>query len=429
MRIRRLPVSTVNRIAAGEVIERPSSVVKELAENAVDAGARDIDIVMTGGGRTLIRVSDDGCGMSPEELEVAIERHATSKLDDDDLTDIRTLGFRGEALPSIGAVSRLAIASRPVGAEEAFVISVDGGAETAPRPVALARGTRVEVRDLFYATPARLKFLKSERAENAAAQDVVKRLAMAHPEVGFSLSTGERGGLRYAAVTGEGAQLERLRQVMGAEFADNAVAIEAMRENVVLRGFAGLPTLNRANTQMQFLFVNGRPVRDKLLLGALKGAYMDFLARNRHPLAALFIEIEPAHVDVNVHPAKAEVRFRDGGLVRGLLVGAIKQALQAAGHRASTTVGSATLDALRPQGATRPQPYRQPELRPASRGFAEAAETYHAPLPSMPEAEPAGLAMPSGETVSGAPDGDLAAGPLGAARAQLHENYIIAPDR
>ena len=430
MRIRRLPVSTVNRIAAGEVIERPSSVIKELVENAIDAGARDIDIVMSGGGRSLIRVTDDGHGMTPEELPVAIERHATSKLSDENLLDIETLGFRGEALPSIGSVSRLTVASRQAGADTGFEILVDGGAVSGPKPAALAPGTRVEVRDLFYATPARLKFLKSDRSEALSANDVVKRLAMAHPEIGFSLTTGERGGLRYRAIDTPGAgRLERLSDVMGREFAENAIEVEALREGVRLTGFAGLPTLNRANTQMQFLFVNGRPVRDKVLLGALKGAYMDFLARNRQPLAALFIELEPTHVDVNVHPAKAEVRFRDPGLVRGLIVGALKQALAEAGHRASTTIGAATLDALRPVHASggRP-PYRQSWTGQGSRGFAEAAAAFQAPFDhaqAQTQTMP-GLDLPAGDAAADPPPDDLLARPLGAARAQLHENYIIA---
>ena len=421
MKIRRLADSTINRIAAGEVIERPASVIKELVENAVDAVAREIDIVMSAGGRTLIRVSDDGHGMSLEELPVAVERHATSKLDDEDLNHIRTLGFRGEALPSIGAVSRLTVASRVADAETGFAIAVEGGTVSPPKPAALERGTRVEARDLFFATPARLKFLKSERSENLAAQDVVKRIAMAYPEIGFTLATGERGQVRYAAqAAGEDGHLARLADVMGAEFAENAVEIDALRENVRLTGFAGLPTLNRATAQMQFLFVNARPVRDKLLLGAIKGAYMDFLARNRHPVAALFIEIDPLHVDVNVHPAKAEVRFRDSGLVRGLIVGAIKQALVGAGHRASTTVGAATLDAMRPAHL----PRRSSQAYPHA-GLAEAAATFQAPLDDAPSDMP-GMDLPSGEAEMGAPLDDLVAKPLGAARAQLHENYIIA---
>lgn len=316
MTIRRLPETIVNRIAAGEVIERPASAVKELVENAVDAGARQIDIVLREGGRTLIAVTDDGCGMSAEELSLAVERHATSKLPDDDLTHITTLGFRGEALPSIGSVSRLSIASRPPGAD-GWEIRIEGGKVTPPQPAGLTGGTRVEVRDLFFATPARLKFLKAERTEMDHGVNVVQRLAMAHPEVAFSIGDGER--TRFECTVGgelagpEDVRLRRLAAVMGREFADNALAINAEREGVRLTGHAGLPTLNRNTTKHQYLFVNGRPVTDRLLTGAVRGAYQDFLARGRHPLVALFVDIDPQLVDVNVHPAKAEVRFREIG--------------------------------------------------------------------------------------------------------------------
>ncbi|MEK9708016.1 MAG: DNA mismatch repair endonuclease MutL, partial [Alphaproteobacteria bacterium] len=313
MTIRRLPETIVNRIAAGEVIERPASAVKELVENAIDARAHRIDVVLRDGGPTLIAVTDDGCGMSREELSLAVERHATSKLPDDDLTHIGTLGFRGEALPSIGSVSRLSIASRPVG-QEGWEIRVEGGKLSEPQPAGLTGGTRVEVRDLFYATPARLKFLKAERTEMDHAVDAVQRLAMAHPDIAFSIGDGER--IRFeCAVEGtlsgpEEARLRRLSSVMGREFSENALPIAAEREHVRLTGHAGLPTLNRNTTRHQYLFVNGRPVHDRLLTGAVRGAYQDFLARGRHPLVALFVEIPPELVDVNVHPAKAEVRFR-----------------------------------------------------------------------------------------------------------------------
>ncbi len=441
MRIRRLPENLINRIAAGEVVERPSSVVKELVENAIDAGAHDIEIVVESGGRVMVRVSDDGCGMSADELEVAVERHATSKLSDEALMDIRTLGFRGEALPSIGAVSRLTVASRPEGAETGFEIRVEGGDVTRPKPCAMARGTRVEVRDLFYATPARLKFLKSERSETMAAQDTVKRLAMAHADVRIAFSSGSARGLDYAAnpQTVEGRRA-RLADVMGREFAENALEIDAERDGVRLSGFAALPTLNRVNSQMQFLFVNGRPVRDKLLYGAVRGAYMDFLARDRHALVALFIQIDPQQVDVNVHPTKAEVRFRDPGLIRGLIVGALKRTLEGAGHRASTTVSDAALDALRPtisgsrawmHGSGTRGAYDKP--RYGSTGFAETAAMFNAPLPenSGQGLQAPGFAELGGESADAsaaleeAPE-ELTIRPLGAARAQLHENYIVA---
>ena len=428
MTIRRLSEATVNRIAAGEVVERPASALKELVENALDAGARRIEIVLTGGGRELISVTDDGCGMSRAELELAIERHATSKLPDDDLCRIATLGFRGEALPSIGAVSRLTLTSRQADAD-GWAIAVQGGAVGPVQPAALAPGTRVEVRDLFYATPARLKFLKTERAEYAAALDTVRRLALAHPAVAFSLRDGSRQSLRLGPATGElfEARLGRIAAIMGREFADNALSIEAEREGIRLDGYCGLPTFNRGNAAMQYAFVNGRPVRDKLFAGAIRGAYADFLARDRHPAVALFLELPAAAVDVNVHPAKAEVRFRDAGLVRGLVVGAIKHALAAAGHRTATTVSTAALGAFTAHTgiasayARPPASYTGPG---GGRGLAEAAVAYQAPLPSTgppsarvePGAPPAHAALPQ----------PLGEWPLGVARGQLHDTYVIA---
>ncbi|GEQ97097.1 hypothetical protein JCM17844_07340 [Iodidimonas gelatinilytica] len=313
-RIHLLDEQTVNQIAAGEVVERPASAVKELVENALDAGAHHIDVVLREGGKALISVTDDGIGMSPEELGMAVERHATSKLRSaEDLNAIGTLGFRGEALPSIGSVSRLSITSRAKGADEAWALKVDAGAKTGPLPAALSGGTRIEVRDLFYATPARLKFLKADRTEQSNALDIIKRLAMAHPHVAFSLSDGDRVLLRAerALSTGDDAQKARLGDILGRAFTDNAVAVDAVRDDLRLKGFAGLPTYSRGNAQQQYLFVNGRPVKDRLLVGAVRGAYADFLARDRHPVLVLFLELDPHAVDVNVHPAKAEVRFRD----------------------------------------------------------------------------------------------------------------------
>ena len=429
-RIRRLSEGTINRIAAGEVVERPASAVKELVENALDAGAHHIEIVIGGGGRDLIRVSDDGIGMNAEELALAVERHATSKLRVDeagleDLHDIATLGFRGEALPSIGAVARLSILSRPKDAESAFRISVEGGRTGPVEPAAGRQGTQIEVRDLFYATPARLKFMKSERAETLAVSDVVKRLAMAHPEVGFTLTSGDRNLLRLEPeLPGEAGRLTRLGAIMGRDFEENALAIDAMREGIVLTGFAGLPTYNRGTAQLQFLFVNGRPVRDKLIVGAVRGAYADFLARDRHPAVALFVDLDPRDVDVNVHPAKAEVRFRDAGLVRGLIVGALKRALAEAGHRASTTVAGAALGAVRPEmmapaGASAYAP-RWPSAGPASQsGLAEEAGGWQGAF-----AELGGHAARV-ESVPEAADNTPGL-PLGVARGQLHETYVIA---
>ncbi|MGE5147049.1 MAG: DNA mismatch repair endonuclease MutL [Candidatus Eiseniibacteriota bacterium] len=420
MTLRLLPPGLVNRIAAGEVVERPAAAVKELVENAIDAGATHIDVVVRDGGRTLIAVADDGQGMTRDELALAVERHATSKLPDDDLVNIRNLGFRGEALPSIGAVSRMMIASRARGATEAWSITVDGGVKSAAAPAAQPAGTRVEVRDLFFATPARLKFLKAERTELHHALDVVHRLAMAHPAIAFTLSDGARELLRLSSAQGDllDARLARLGAVLGRDFRENALALDALREGIRLVGYAGVPTLNRGTAQHQYLFVNGRPVRDRLLVGAVRGAYQDFLARDRHPMVALFLELPPEAVDVNVHPAKAEVRFRDPGLVRGLIVGALKHALAEAGHRASTTVAGAALGAFRPGSA--PLPYRPTHAAP--RGLYETAAAYQAPLPSPGLT---GLAEPSAPPIA-AVEQPPADHPLGAARAQVHETYIVA---
>lgn len=424
MAIRRLSEEVINRIAAGEVVERPASVVKELAENAVDAGATRIEVVIAEGGAGLISVSDDGTGMDRADLALSVERHCTSKLADD-LLDIATLGFRGEALASIGAVARLTVASRHASEAHGWEIGVAHGAVAPLRPSAIAQGTRVEVAGLFEATPARLKFLKTARAETSATIDIVKRLAMAHPGIRFDFSAGERSGLSYRARTGEGAALERLSDVLGADFAPNALPIRAEREGVRLAGFAGLPTFNRASARDQYLFVNGRPVRDRLLLGAVRGAYADVLARDRHPLVALFIDIEPHEVDVNVHPAKAEVRFRDSGLVRGLIVGALREALSAAGRRASPTIAGEALRAARPPLERRAaDDWRRSSWRPdARRGFEYPAAGHG----GFAEAEAEPLAVPSADLrAPSIADEALQAHPLGAARAQLHETYIVA---
>jgi DNA mismatch repair protein MutL len=431
MALRLLPPDIVNRIAAGEVIERPASAVKELVENAIDAGARRIDVTLADGGRNLIQVIDDGIGMTADELALAVERHATSKLPDDDLTHIATLGFRGEALPSIGAVGRLAITSRKRGGDSAWRLAVEAGAKGRPEPAALGGGTRVDLADLFFATPARLKFLKSTRSEFGHAEEVLQRLAMAHPEIAFSLSDGARVVLRYAAAPGlvddpAAARLERLAAIMGREFAENALPIDAEREGHRLTGFVGLPTLNKATSAQQFLFVNGRPVRDRLLHGAVRGAYQDFLARDRHPLVALFLELPAEEVDVNVHPAKAEVRFRDPGLVRGLIVGAARHALAAAGHRASTTVAAAALGSFRPAtlgGSPSSPGWRGawPAASAPPRGLAENAALVYAPFEGF-ERPQAKAESPSAES----PADQSSAYPLGAPRAQLHETYIVA---
>ena len=437
MPVRQLAEAVVNRIAAGEVVERPASVVKELVENALDAGASRIDVLTDGGGRRLIRVTDDGEGMSRADLALAVERHATSKLTDDDLVAIDTLGFRGEALPSIGAVARLAIATRHKSEPHAWAIEVEAGAKSEPRPAALGEGTRVEVRDLFYATPARLKFLKLDRTEAEAVREVVRRLAMSRPDVAFTLAGEERAPVTFAAtLPGATGRLARLGDVLGADFRANAVEIAAERDGVAVAGYAALPTLTRANALGQYLFVNGRPVRDKLLLGAVRGAYADYLPRDRHPLVALFVTLPAREVDVNVHPAKAEVRFRNAGLVRALIVHALKAALAREGTRAATTGGSATIAAFRPAAAVprrgwdwRRSPARPDDPRrayvPLRAGFAEAAQA--AFDVGAPAAELRGEFHE--ESAAAEPAAAALDHPLGAARAQVHATYIVAQTR
>ncbi len=410
--IRRLPETLVNRIAAGEVVERPASALKELVENAIDAGATRIEATLREGGRALIAVSDDGCGMDEDGLALAVERHATSKLADDDLVDIRFLGFRGEALPSIGAVSRLYITSRRREADSAHRIAVEAGVVGAVEPAGGPFGTRIEVHDLFHATPARLKFLKNERVEFGHALDVVKRLAMAHPDIAFSLSDGERVALRLGPGQGDlfARRLDRLAAILGRDFAENSLPVDTEREGHRLYGHIGLPTYNRGNAQHQFLFVNGRAVRDRQLLGAVRAAYADVLAHDRHPVLALFLDIPPEAVDVNVHPAKAEVRFRDAGLVRGLLVGGLKAVLAAAGHRTATTVSSAALGAFRAEAAPNAG-FRWPTSPPPRPSVAlmERAAAWQAPPPA-----PAPVEEPVEDQ------------PLGRARAQIHLTYILS---
>ncbi len=417
MPVRQLPENVVNRIAAGEVIERPASVVKELVENAIDAGATRVEVVISGGGRELIRVSDDGSGMSAEDLALSVERHATSKLDSEDLLNISTLGFRGEALPSIGAAARLSIVTRARGSENALEIRVEGGEKSGVRPAALAEGTRVEVRDLFYATPARLKFLKSEQAETAAAIEVIRRLALARPDVAFIIAAGERVIQYPLRGTDEEGVAARLADVIGGDARANTVPVKAEREGVRLSGLAGLPTFSKANSLSQYLFVNGRPVRDKVLLGALRGGYADLLHSGRHPVVALFIELDPHEVDVNVHPAKAEVRFRDSSLVRGLVVRALQETLSGGARRSATTGADRLVSFARPQSA--------PNF---SAGWRGAASPYRGGLAEAAQAAFETLAQPSADARADlAPvlQADLER-PLGAARAQLHETYIVA---
>jgi len=410
MAIRQLPPNLINRIAAGEVVERPASVVKELIENAIDAGAARIDVVAHGGGLNLIRVTDDGSGMDRDDLVLAVERQATSKLKDDDLSHILTLGFRGEALPSIAAVARLTITSRARGADQAHEIAVDGGRKGELKPAAIGEGTRIEVRDLFYATPARLKFMKSERAESAAIADVVKRLALANPEIAFSLSTGDRATLRLdpcpPGLLEHG--LARLGRILGEEFVTDALTVRAARGSLAVEGFAGLATLHRPNSLGQHLVVNGRPVRDKLLAGAVRGGYGDLVPNGRHPMLALFLTLPPDEVDVNVHPAKTELRFRDAQAVRALIVTALHQALGSAQHRATASLSEQALSRMtRPAGVSMPN--RQ------AFGFADRAQAPLAPI-----------STPSAITHVNADDDSAVAFPLGAARAHVHDTFIIA---
>lgn len=405
----------INRIAAGEVVERPASVVKELIENALDAGARRIEIATAGGGLSLIRVTDDGVGIDRGELALALERHCTSKLDGG-LDAIGTLGFRGEALASIGSVARLALRSRREGAEHGWEVAAKRGEASEPRPSAIARGTQVEVSDLFFATPARLKFMKSERAEATAIAETVRQMAMAHPNVRFTLSGSDRTTIDFGAGPDQAA---RLRQVLGREFADNAIAIDAARDGTRLSGLAALPTYNRGNATRQYFFVNGRSVRDRQLLGALRAAYADFLGRDRHAVAVLFIDTPPNEVDVNVHPAKAEVRFRDPGLVRGLIVGALREALAGAGHRTASTGSEALRSTL--AGSAMRSHYRPPPPPPwQPSGLAEGDQTELVDMPAS-----ADMRVETVERINAASIDK----PLGAARAQLHENYIVAQTR
>ncbi|MGZ5852183.1 MAG: DNA mismatch repair endonuclease MutL [Hyphomicrobium sp.] len=427
MTIRLLPPNLVNQIAAGEVVERPASAVKELVENAVDAGATRIDIVLNDGGRSMIVVTDNGCGMTSHELMVAVDRHATSKLPSDDLLDINYLGFRGEALPAIGSVARLTVTSRKAGADSGWYVVVAGGRKDGPVPAPHPPGTRVEVRDIFFATPARLKFLKAAQTELSYAVDSIERLAMARPDIAFTLMADGRQRLNLPAASTQGdlfdVQLERLASILGKDFGANALPVAAERGEIRLYGYIGLPTFNRGNALAQYLFVNGRPVRDKLLAGAVRAAYQDFLAPSRHPYIVLFLELPQREVDVNVHPAKAEVRFRDASLVRGLLVGALKHALAEAGHRASTTIGAAALEAIRPG------------LPPGVQG--NLGYAMHEPLTRTADGEQSGLAEEEGSLFALAPsapdttpvafvDADYQTHPLGVARAQVHETYIVA---
>ncbi len=433
MPIRQLPEDLINRIAAGEVVERPASVVKELIENAIDAGASRIRVTTAGGGIALIRIEDDGMGMDEADLALSVERHATSKLPDDGLDDIRTLGFRGEALASIGSVAELRIATRQAEAATGLVLEVRHGVRGRPAPIAINRGTIVEVRDLFGRVPARRKFLKGERAEASAITDAVRRLAMANPHVQFGLEGADRTAVHWPAEAGDGALRARLAAVMGADFSDNAVPLATIRHGIVVTGLAGLPTYSRANSLSQYFFVNGRSVRDRVLVGAVRAAYADFVFRDRFPVIALFLAIDPAEVDVNVHPAKAELRFRDPGAVRGAVIRAIGEALAAAGFRAASSVAEDVVGAFRvpDQTTTQPAPSSAfggpappsygggPAVAPPVGGAAAATYGGAAAVAGFSEfAEPSARYEPAPAAA--------AEYPLGTARAQMFDNFIVA---
>lgn len=443
MTIRILPNTLVNQIAAGEVVERPASVLKELVENSIDAGATSVEVTLADGGKSLMIISDNGKGMSKDELPIAVERHATSKLPDDNLFNINFLGFRGEALPSISSVARLSITSRVAGAENAWKIEVNGGEKSEVVPAALSKGTRIEVRDLFYATPARLKFLKTAASETGQCVDIMNRIALANPHISFYLNDEKGKKIALNAQQGElfDARLKRLADVMGKEFGENSFLIDARRESLHISGYASLPTLNKANSLSQYLFVNNRPVRDKLLLGAIKGAYQDVLERNRYPMCALYFDIDPAYVDVNVHPAKAEVRFYDNALVRGLLVSAIRNALNQAGQRASNVMDIATfvqdqIPEFDVNGVKLPEKavleetsfeFQREPLRPYG-GFAfqgcsrSSGGVRQAVLPELERK----FSVQTEESVPVAQIRAEEAGPLGLAKAQFHDTYIIS---
>lgn len=426
MRIRHLPDHLVNQIAAGEVIERPAAAVKELVENAIDAGASVVEVDLRDGGKSLIRVRDNGSGMTREELSASVERHATSKLPDDDLVHIRHFGFRGEALPSIGAVSRVSITSKHKDGSDAWALALEGGKKREPVPAAHPQGTTVEVKDLFYATPARLKFLKTDRAEYGAVKDMLTRLAMANAQVTFKLT---HNGASSLSLNGEQGELDdsrhaRLSALLGKDFGENCVPVHAVRDYVTIAGYAGLPSFDRGSAQHQFLFVNGRPVRDRLLLGCIRAAYTDLLSRDRHPVVALYIDVPPEEVDVNVHPAKAEVRFRDSALIRGAIISALKHALLEGGQTTSTTISSYALSSFRPQQSGGPSlgpslPFSRGPSYPSRQAYGNLAEKtaqfYQPLMDHVPSARAEIETAP--ETTSY---------PLGAPRAQLHENYIVA---
>lgn len=436
MTLRLLPPTLVNRIAAGEVLERPASAVKELVENALDAGATKIDVILNDGGKAAITVIDNGRGMTPDEMTLAVERFATSKLPTDDLFDIRYFGFRGEALPSIASVARVTITSRTENADSAWSLFIEGGKKHAPEPAAAPQGTRVDVRDLFFAVPARLKFLKSTQTETGYIQEIIEKLALANPGVAFTLSDEKKKRLDLPPVS-ESDEIKRVAQIAGDDFVDNALPVNAGRDGVALKGFVGLPTLNKATAAAQYFFVNNRPVRDKVLLGAIKAAYHELLAADRFPALVLFLQIPPEDVDVNVHPTKAEVRFRDAQGIRGMIVSAVRQTLMSSGFRTSTTLAAQALDASVPEPSFIPMrpavpasAFRQaPAYRPSVQknySFNETRALFKANEAFSAFSAPVAAELPDNAVESlPAVDAD-AFPPLGLARAQLHKTYIVS---
>ena len=443
-KIRQLPDRLINQIAAGEVVERPASAVKELVENALDAGATKLAITLKSGGIDEITVCDNGRGMDADDMQLAIRRHATSKLPDDTLIDIRSFGFRGEALPSIGAVARLSITSTTAGAPHGWQVVVDAGVQHGPDPAALADGSVISVTQLFKAVPARLKFLKTERTEQGKCLDVIKRLAMAWPQVGFYVIADDRVVLDLpATMPDQTGQQQRIGSIMGRIFATEAAILDARRDQIHLTGFTGLPTMNRPTTANVFLFVNGRPVHDRSLLGAIRAGYGDTLPRGRHPMSVLFITLPSADLDVNVHPAKAEVRFKDAAAVRSLLVGALSAKMRDASTMATADNGAAALSKFTAHPTSKGDNAAALVNGPMSYVSAGNAARYFAAPPQVPgDFRNAAAAFHHPQ-----PDNDLLAGQappaapvlaplkndetyrhdqLGAARAQLHKTYIVA---
>lgn len=439
MRIRYLPDTLINQIAAGEVVERPAAAIKEMVENSIDARATSIEVDIEHGGLKRIVISDDGCGMNAEEISASLDRHATSKLPHDDLLDITHLGFRGEALASIAAVSRVKLQSFDSQSGEGWEITCEAGVKSEVIPSSIPKGTRIEVKDLFYSTPARLKFQKTERAEYAAVKDMVTRLAMAYPLVSFRLTHDGAQKLHLPAVL---EKQSRLSSILGREFGENSMEINAEREGIILKGYAGLPTYHKGSAQHQYLFVNGRVVKDKLLHGCVRAAYADVLHRERHPVLALFLDLSPSEVDVNVHPAKAEVRFKDTQIVRSMIISALKNAIHEDSFQSSNTVSTHTLNSFR---APLTDGYNPLPLHRGSRpvvpsyyaghssGLAEAHMPDYQPFAYSHPALQGRLPLQSEPSIRSAYieylDENLQEHPLGAATAHIHENYIIAQTR